>query len=195
MKVVITAILICVVQFAQAQSSIITRFDGFRGSSPSYGFGVVRPEIEVWALALPDYPDVEIGKLFPVKCRGNDTLLVGGYAVSWPNARQYFALPWGYYQNTSNGTTLSIQLGSYVPLNGGPTVFFSDESSLVHSVGNGVSLGLATAFWHQRGASNPMHFGPVLKAQLNRSISLSARALVFGSKAPDNFRLELTTTF
>lgn len=195
MKTAVVVGLLLFAVSANAQTTAYTRFDGYRGSSPTYAIGVVRPELEFWAFTLPTFPDLEIGKLFSVPAGKNFTVLAGGYAVSWPNAKQYFALPWVYAQASEGSTKLTVQLASYLPVNGGPTIFFSDESSVTYSLSKKLDAGVAAAFWNQPGSRLPLRFGPVIKAQLSKNVGLSARALLFGGRAADSFRLELTTSF
>lgn len=194
-KLTIVVVLVCVSVAVSAQTTLVSRFDGRQQSRPSYTLGIIHPAIEVWGLALPDYPDIEIGKLFPVPAPKGITLLAGGYAVSWPRSREYFVLPWVYAQGAHGNLKTSVQVGYYTGINTKTSVFFSDESSLTYTIQKRLDLGLATSFWQQPGAYMPLRFGPVLKTTITKNLLLSARAMLFGGRSSNSYRLELTTTF
>ncbi len=179
-----------------AQTTYVHRIDGGHGLVPSHTIGVVTPYGEGWIFTFPAFPDVELGKLFTLYNRGPHSLLGGGYAATWTKTSQYFALPWLTYNGTFGRWKTNINLASYQPLNGGPTIFFSDESSVVHELKSGLSLGIATTYWSQAGATTPWRFGPILKATLNKSVAISARYLGVGSsKHGDTARLEVSFSF
>lgn len=195
MRTLFIAVFVIFAAQVSAQMTLVSRIDARQQARPSYALGVVHPAIEVWGLGLPDNPDIEIGKLFPVKTPKDTTLLLGGYLVNWPNSNQYFVLPWGYGQVRHGNLKGAMQIAYYSGLNTSTSILFTDETSVTYETRKGLDLGLAASCWQQSGACVPLRFGPVVKATLSKSVSLSARALLLGGRASDSYRLEVTTTF
>ena len=178
-----------------AEETLILRVDAVRRDQPGYTAGLITGSgWEVWGICLPDYPDLEVGRLWPVYEKGDELLLVGGYAALWAKECKLFALPWMSYRNKLFRGKLAADLAVYAPLNGGPWVVYSNEISLTWPLRQALDLGPAVSLWDPEGTDRVLGIGLTAKVRLSKSSSASLRYL-WGIKAQDALRAELTLSF
>lgn len=175
---------------ANAQITTITRVDGMHGNQPTYTLGIMMPEIELWGFTFPSAPDIEIGRLWRVYKHSDITLSAGVYGTYWTNPQQYFAEPWIHAELTRGKLGLTIDVASYLPLNGGPTVLYADEIFAGYKVSPQLTTGLASAFWSQSGTNTTWGVGPGIKYSPSKRDTIGVRYLFGGSDSTDSFRLE-----
>lgn len=138
-------------------------------------FGDGAPEIddwELWAFNVDDYDtlDLEIGtKIAPLVQEDGLTIDLYGYAAWWPATGDWFAMPWLTIEGNILGGKLKSYQAEYVPINGGPWIWFSSDTSLMWPVSDDVDLGLKAHWWKQEGFSTPVHWGFKAKKEIGKS--------------------------
>jgi len=187
--------------------NVLINWADFIHGETSLTIAVITPSIEFFALGYNTrHKDLEVGKLFPVK---GGKFLVGGYLVSFPDTNKYFLLPWVVYNDKFGKAQLNVNLAQYVPLNGGPRIFFSTESSLVYPIGKKFELGISGSFARVNGGETPFSIGPTLRYKLKNSIlkinyqpfAVNSPLSVFGHRSsdlgavPSKVRLQVTSFF
>ena len=187
--------------------NVLINWADFIDGETSLTAAVITPSIEFFALGYnTNHKDLEIGKLFPIK---GGKFLVGGYAVVFPDTDKYFLLPWIVYNEKFGKARLNVNLAQYVPLNGGPRIFFSTDSSLVYPLGEKFELGLSTSFARVNGGETPFSLGPTLRYKLKNNIlkvnyqpfAANPPLSVFGGRSsnlggvPSKLRLQVTSFF
>ena len=193
----LASIVLCVIlaPAAVAQNTLLIREEGRRGASSSLSVGAITPKIEVWGFGInSDYPDYELGRLHPVKA-GDDCLLVGGYLVWWPKTEDWFVLPWVTYETQVGKTCFHTDQAYYLPLAGGPEIWFSNDTSVNWQVNSKITVSLSAHWWKQEGLSCPVRFGPKVVYRLTDKVSLVTRYCPWGGNTPDGWRVETCITF
>lgn len=176
--------------------TVITRVDAARGNPAYFTGGVIVPEIEIWGFNIgTPLEDYEVGRLYSVLESENVSILGGGYIAWWPHDEKWFVLPWVTVNAKVGEIKFHTDLSQYVPLNGGPDVFFSNETSLMTNVTDSTSVGVTAKWWRQARCSCAIIFGPIVKSKLSDKVSLTTQYCPWGGSAPDNFRLCLVTSF
>ena len=180
---------------AQAQTTVIARYDG--GTDPQkagYTVGILRPEVEVWDLLQnTPYHEYEVGRLHPIKAGKDISLLLGGYLSYFPGSQQVFVLPWGIADMHVANTHVHAELAYYQPLNGGTPVLWSNDCSLNRQLCKGVEGGMVTTFWWPRPGTVTYGVGPKISADLGHRFYLNARAILWG-KQETQYRIALART-
>jgi hypothetical protein len=189
---VIAAALLALFATSANADTLYYRTDSKDGQT-THSYAVMTPTLEVWAFSPETkYSDLEIGRLYQVKSPKATTLMLGGYYAIWPNQKQSFAVPYMLAKATVGRMHLAGTLGSYVPLNGGPNIIFSDEASALVNVDKKVQVGIATSFWTQDG-STTHRIGPKVSADIGEGYTVSLRYLQ--GNAPSTFRCLVTKAF
>ncbi len=178
-------------------SILLLRADFARGSAGFYTVGVIAPEIEVWVFGIrADHvpTDVEVGRLWLLWKGKHATLLGGAYLAGWPDAGQAFVIPWLSASAQYGKFGITADLAGYIPLNGGPWVFFSDEVFAGYAVAKTFKLGVATAFWEQDAFDVRPRVGPAVKWQVDATRAVQLRYL-FGENGSNVLRLQYKQKF
>lgn len=196
MKHTITVLLtLLVIASVHAQGTFIHRVDMTRNNNPYYtGAIILDSGWEFWGFGYDNQAtqDWEIGRLYPVG--GN--WYIGGYAAYWPDSKKWFALPWvTYYDSLANGQ-LNINLCTYIPLNGGPRILFSDGSTLVWQDKRGNDFGLVASYWRFGNAPATLRIGPTIGLSLGKTkLRINYEPLHILGSGPSVLRIETTFRF
>jgi len=198
--VLAVALVLTVASTASAQSYLIQRMDWEGGGKMNPVTAVVTPAVELWAYgyANGNLTDLEIGISRPIDKKGQ--FLVGAYAATWPEYGYHFFLPWFTFKGPVGSGELLIDVGYYVPLNGGPRVFNGNDIAYLWPVNKPekkvplVEVGLSASFLQVDGESAPISFGP--KVRIAKGLELSWQPLTFGGgEASHKFRLQCVCPF
>ncbi len=194
MKLIAVIFCLALCGTTEAQTILINRFDATRGGKPYDTIGVLTPQIELWAFGwnTRQAQDLQIGRLWPV----SKTLSIGAYAVTWPTQNKQFIEPWIDYNDSLGAAKVSISLAQYVPLNGGPRIFFSNESSIRWQAGHDREAGIVVSFWRENSGAAPIRLGPTIRWKIGTSnVRLNWQPLSFNGSAPERLRLQINTFF
>jgi hypothetical protein len=182
-------------QPAGAQTTLTQRVDMSREAKPYYTAGVVLENgWELWGFGYThaQTADLEVGKLIPV----GEKLFLGGYGVLWPDSGKVYLLPWAVYTDRVLGGTLSLNLATYLPLNGGPRILFSDNSTLVWRDRRGNGIGLSGALWSQEGTKPTLRIGPQLELVYRATtLKVNYQPLYLTGSGPGVARIEVVQKF
>jgi|GEM_PF-7060205 len=182
------------VSAVSAQTSI-SWVDMSHGANPSLTTAFIAKDgWEFWAFGAnnSDARDLELGRLYPVGKRW----LVGGYGVIWPASGKVFGLPFAMYQDDVLGGHLRLKLGSYLPLNGGPTILFSDESSLLWRARKGISWGPILSYSQVGDAQPTVRLGLTLRLTKGTTgLELSCQPVYLSNRGLTSFRIGITQGF
>lgn len=193
MKSICTLFVVTALTVTAPAQTLIQRFDLSRGSAPYLTTAWLdKSGWEVWAFgdSRSDTLDLEFGRLLVNKGKWS----LSGYAVNWPQSGKWFVIPWTTYSDTVAKGALTFNLATYVPLNGGPNIWFSDGSSLMWPLTSGTKLGISGAFSQSPG-SNQLRFGPQIELPLGTAtLRVSYHPFVMGD-ARATMRVEITQKF
>ncbi len=193
-KTVSFVVALTVAASATAQLSI-TRMDVNKGGNPSLTTAFIAKDgTEVWVFGADraDTQDVELGHLYPL----GKKWLVGGYGAYWPGSKKVFALPFVLYHDTVLGGQLTLKLGDYLPLNGGPTILFSDESSLLWRARKGMSWGPILSLSKVRDDKPTVKLGLSLHLSRGRTdLELGCQPVYLSGGGAPHFRIAVSQGF
>lgn len=194
MKAVALITALACATIAPAQSSLAW-WDVQKGSDPyltTAYFAKQGWEVWVFGANRADTQDVELGQLFPV----GKNWLVGGYAAVWPQSGKWFAIPIAIYQRDLLGGHLTLKLGQYLPLNGGPRILFSDESSLLWRARKGMSWGPILSYVQVNGNKPTARLGLTLRLTKGRTgLELSCQPAYLSGNGETRFRVGVSQGF
>lgn len=176
-----------------AQNTLLQRVDLSPNRGPYAVTAVITPDIELWAFGWQNKQevDLEVGRLVPI---GN--FLVGGYAVAWPDSGKYFAMPWVTYTGKLGNAEAVANLSMYLPINGGPTIFYSSEIAVRWPVNRHLSAGVAASFWEQDSGPMPLQFGPSLRfSSGSTAIKWNWEPFATSGKASQRHQIEVSRKF
>lgn len=192
MRNIVTALAALVFASTVSAQTSVSWVDSAKGGSPSVTTAFITKDgWEVWAFGAnnPKTLDLELGHLYPV----GKKWLVGGYAVLWPASGKVFGLPFAIYQDDVLGGHLCLKLGSYLPLNGGPTILFSDESSLLWRARKGTSWGPILSFSQSGDAQPTAKLGLTLRlTKGTTTLELSCQPVYLSNRGLTRFRIGIT---
>lgn len=135
---------------ATAQEALMVRTDLKSDREASYTVGVLTPELEVWAFALPDFPILEAGRLGYWQLGKDASVLAGGYLSYWTVTDQLYVEPYSIWKARAGDAACTTKLGAYAPLNGGDWQLFGD-ANVSWQVTDSLSAGPATDWWFTEG--------------------------------------------
>ncbi|MEI8060939.1 MAG: hypothetical protein WCG99_01435 [Candidatus Berkelbacteria bacterium] len=192
--VLVVVVMVLASMAAHADGTLFQRLDMARGAGPSLTTAWLDSSgLELWSFCQPDFPMYELGKLWPVKADEGDTLLLGGYVSWWDKVDQVFLEPFWVYNHPLDGDwKMETGGGAYVPLNGGPWVFYTSQVALSHHVSKNVRAGIAATNWWQEGVGNSIAIGPKLKISAGDTSWLLRYTFGVAGGAPDTARVELS---
>ena len=169
------------------QSILTSRYDGQGPVMSGYTLGYDDPTgISVWGLGIDTpYPEYDAGFLKQVYGTKNAWVLAGGYAAVWPTTRQWFAEPWLIGNLSSGKLTVHMNLAGFVPLNKGPFVLASNDTSVIYQVSSRLRVGLQATLWNQEQAAPTLRYGPRVILSVSKNAELSVSTLILGSKQAD----------
>lgn len=177
-----------------AQTSI-SWVDSAKGGPPAVTTAFITKDgWEVWAFGVnnPKTLDLELGRLFPL----GKKWLVGGYVAIWPESKKSFGIPFAMLNDRVLGGSLCLKLGYYLPLNGGPTILFSDESSLLWEAKKGVRWGPIVSYLQVDGGKPTARLGLSLRLTRGAStLELSCQPVYLSGSGETRFRIGLTQRF
>jgi hypothetical protein len=170
----------------------MNRVDSVRGQD-TLTTAVITPHLEIFALGwnTPTAKDFEVGKLFPISKNWS----AGGYLVSWPDSNKYFLLPWINYHDHIGNWKFSADLVRYLPLNQGPSIFFTNEASAIVPMGKRMDIGVVFSFFQKNNGPAPIRLGPTLRwhdGKIAIKLNYQPEALSFHGRAPSKLRLQLS---
>ena len=182
------ALLVAIIALAFAlpayADTAIYRIDSKAGTTAAT-YAVLTPQLELWAYAAQTKDaDLETGRLYQIPSPKKTLVLAGGYYAYWADGRKSFAEPYLVLGVTVGRVKLAADGGSYLPLNGGPTVHYVNEASAMAPLDRKVQVGLAASLWYQDGVTTT-RIGLKASANLGGGVSLTTRYLVGTSGAPD----------
>lgn len=192
MKIILSTLLAAfVTSQAFAQTTIIYRADMSRSNEPYHVTAVIlNSGWEFWAFGSTrsELLDLEVGRLFPV----NKNLLLGGYAIYWPDTKKSFVAPALSCSQPIFGGKLNVFAAMYVPLNDGPRILVVDDLSLTWN-----GLGLAANYF--KFASDPASLRLGLTDRLpigkTTSLKLSYQPFYLVGHGQPTVRVELSQRF
>ncbi|MCX6811664.1 MAG: hypothetical protein NT039_03165, partial [Candidatus Berkelbacteria bacterium] len=100
---------------------------------------------EFWAFSVNDDDtlDLEFGTKITQVVKGDHfNVDLYGYGVIWPATDDVFAMPWLTVNADLFGGKFQSYQAQYVPLNGGPNIYFSDNTELMWKTGKTTTTGL-----------------------------------------------------
>lgn len=182
------------VSIVSAQTSVVW-VDSAKGGTPSVTAAFFAKDgWEVWAFGAnnPKTLDLELGHLFP----WGKKMLVGGYIAVWPEAKKSFGIPFAMFNDKVLGGHLRLKLGYYLPLNGGPRILFSDESSLLWEARKGVSVGPILSFVQVDNNKPTARLGLSLRlTKGDETLELSCQPTYLSGSGETRFRVGLSRRF
>ncbi|OGD61136.1 hypothetical protein A3A71_00875 [Candidatus Berkelbacteria bacterium RIFCSPLOWO2_01_FULL_50_28] len=194
MKNLTTALAFAVASIVSAQTSLVW-VDSAKGGSPSVTAAFFAKDgWEVWAFGAnnPKTLDLELGRLFP----WGKKVLVGGYVAVWPDSNRTFGIPFVMVNDKVLGGHLCLKLGCYLPLNGGPTILFSDESSLLWEAKKGLSWGPILSYVQVDGGKPIARLGLSLRlTKGDETLELSCQPVYLSGDGETRFRIGITHRF
>ncbi len=178
---------------AFGQTTLIQRVDMSHGNQPYYTSAVLLSSgWELWGFGHTHAAtrDLEVGKLLPV----NKKLLLGGYGVLWPDSGKAFAMPWATYNDKIGSAALNLNLAAYLPVNGGPTILFSDESSLVWFTRHqDWGVGAVASYWAEERISPMLRLGPTIRwSHGDTSVKVNYQPFYTVGKGEPTWRFEVS---
>ncbi|QQG49836.1 MAG: hypothetical protein HZB70_03505 [Candidatus Berkelbacteria bacterium] len=195
MKNLLSLVIVAAIAAISVAQTSISWFDITKGGQPSLTTAFISNEgWELWAFGANNSKtlDLEFGQLYPV----GKNWLIGGYGVVWPSSSKLFALPFVIYKDSVLGGKLVLKLGHYVPLNGGPTITFSDESSLLWEVRTGISMGPIVSYSKVNELKPTIKLGLTLRLSKGKeTLELSCQPFYLSDSGETRFRVGLTTRF
>lgn len=190
-NLLLAALVVCQ---AVAQGTSIYRIDMSRSNEPYHATAVLMDSgWEFWAFGSTrsELLDLEVGRLFPV----NKNLLLGGYAIYWPDTGKSFVAPALSYSQPIFGGKLSVFAAMYVPLNGGPRILLADDISWTKQI-RGFSYGLAANYWQFDHDPATLRLGPTAKVLVgDTTLKISYQSLYLVGHGRPTVRLELSQRF
>jgi hypothetical protein len=186
---IVTAALLAATANAQ---TLIVRTQARDASAPYSTLGLLLPSgWELWGFGLPNHrtADVQIGRVTPV----NRNLLLGASLAYWPASKKSFVQPIGFYFGRAFGGDFKSQFATYVPLNGGPRIWFSEETRLDWHVG-GIHLGVSGSYWQFEGSDAEIRVGPIVRFPITQGAtgSVSCHPFYLSGKGDPTLRFEVT---
>lgn len=189
---------------AVAGTTLITRVDARKGATPYYVEGVVlQSGWELWGFGLDPHwrsvpSDMEVGRLAMVPGSAGH-VLAGGYGVLWPDHDRLFAEPYVVVDGRALRAYFHLDVGGYLPANGGPLVLYSNGASAAWPIGRQTEVGLVASFWRQGGGPTPVDFGPIVRTRIaNVGLEFRYQPAALspsGQGMEDGFRVQVTRAF
>lgn len=196
MKTLATLLLVALVtSHAVAQRTLIHRIDMSRSNEPYHVTAILLDSgWEFWAFASTrsELLDLEVGRLYPL----GKKLLVGGYATYWPDSKEWFGIPWVSYNDSVAGGQLNVNLAAYIPLNGGPRILFSDETTLVWQ-SKTFNYGVVVSYWKFGDDTATIRLGSTFRFAVGKTTNLKInyQPLFLAGQGQPNWRIELSQRF
>jgi len=195
MKTLTSLLAALIACLAAAQGTVIHRIDMSHGSEPYHVTAVLLDSgWELWAFGSTrsDLLDLEVGRLFPV----SKNLLLGGYAIYWPDAKKSFVAPALSYNQSIGTGQLSIFAAIYQPLNGGPHILLVDDASFIWKQRE-TSYGLAANYFQFGSDPASLRVGPTARLPLGHTtnLKLSYQPLYLVGHGQPTLRVELSQRF
>lgn len=192
-KSIVSLVVAIVIATTASAQTVLSRVDVNKWGNPSLTTAFFTKDgWEVWVFGAnrSDTQDLELGHLYPL----GKKWLAGGYGVIWPDSGKVFGLPFVMYRDSVVGGSLTLKIGSYLPLNGGPRILFSDESSLKWRAGKGVSWGPVFSYGQVNGGKPTEKLG--LSINLTRGgtdLELSCQSVYLGeNRGAPHFRFQIS---
>jgi hypothetical protein len=116
---------------------------------------------EFWAFNVNDDDtlDLEFGtKITRVVKSDHFNVDLYGYGVWWPATDDVFVMPWLTIQADVLGGQFQSYQAQYIPLTGGPSIYYSCNTEMLWKTSESTDVGLAAHWWDQ-GGSYPVHWG------------------------------------
>ena len=179
---------------ASAPTTVIYRTDMSRGNQPYQTAALLLANgWEAWFFGAndPKLLDIEIGRLYT----GGKNCNIGGYGTYWPDSGKLFLIPWVSYNDKLAGGDLSLNLGWFAPLNGGPRITFCDESTLLWHAKK-FDYGLVLSHWHYQGSMPTTRIGPTVRFNAgNVDVKINYQPVFLSGNGSPTWRLEITHRF
>lgn len=182
---------------AHAQDAMF-RYDA-QGSVKGYTIGLEdKNGVGVYAFYYnTKFPEYDLGQIKQIWAGKHAFLLGGGYLAYWPGSNQgnaWFAQPWLIGGASVGKVDFHLGLGAYAPLNGGPTILFSNDASALYSATPTLRAGVGATYWNQTGSPAVLRYGPKVRLKLGSGYDLSMAAYIWGHHE-SNYRVVLTKSF
>jgi hypothetical protein len=164
----IAVLIVASVAVAQDANGFLWQLDSTVGGKSYqtvalFGNGIpVLGDWELWAFNVNDEDafDLELGtKISRVVKSDHLTVDLYGYGVIWPATDDVFVMPWLTINADVLGGKFQSYQAQYIPLNGGPNIYYSCNTELMWETGKTTTAGLAGHWWEQEGGSFPIHWG------------------------------------
>lgn len=192
---VLATMILWVAPMALAQNYLLQRMDWTPGGKMNPVTAVITPNIEVYmyGYANDNLVDLEVGVTRAMD--KEKKLLLSLYAVTWPDYKKHFILPWLSYQGKVGSGELFVDIGYYQPLNSGPKVIYCNDVAYLWPLNKPgakvpIEIGLSASFYRVDSEPAPVSFGP--KVRVAKGLEISWLPLALNRReASHQLRLQL----